>query len=74
MLVANVTTRQYFNYGSETQREQYLRDLIIPFKKINNFNKVIKMETHWRRSDHIVLVENKLEAYVIKEYGELFLN
>ena len=67
MIIANNTTREFFIFHHDSQRQQYLRDLIIPDNTTNKSN-----DTHWSRSDHIILVEDpKLQQYVIREYGQL---
>ena len=70
MIVANNTTREFFVFHNDSQREHYLRDLIIPDK--TKKNKSNSNDTHWRRSDHIIVVEDpKLQQYVMREYGQL---
>ena len=68
MIIANNTTREFFVFYNNSQRESYLRDLIIPDKTKKNKSN----DTHWNRSDHIILVEDpKLQQYVMREYGQL---
>ena len=67
MIVSNNTTREFFVFHNDSQRQHYLRDLIIPDKTTNKYN-----DTHCSRSDHIIVVQDpKLQQCVIKEYGEL---
>jgi len=75
MIIANLTTQQFFQYENESQRVKYLKDLITPltFNKENPSGFGVG-KSHWMKSDRIVFVQNRLERYVKTEYGELFMN
>ena len=75
MIIANLTTQQFFKCENDSQRDKYLKDLITPL----TFNKEHPSSfgvggSHWMRSDRIVFVKDRLEKYVMTEYGELFMN
>ena len=74
MIIANNTTNQYFRCKNESDRDLYLRDLINPLTRNDKLNNVKFRQGHWNKSDHIILVEPRLEVYVVQIYSEIFMH
>ncbi len=62
--VVNLNTLQYFAFESDSQKEEYLRELLYR----NDTG-----ESHWRKEDRIVLAPKTTIQYVINNYSQIYL-
>jgi len=74
MLVANLTTRQYFECADSFEIENCLRHLLSVNKEDTAILKADVGESIWRRDDRIVNIEEHLEEYVKKEFGGIYIH
>jgi len=74
MLVANLTTRQYFECAESFEIDNCLRHLLSVNTKHTAILKADVGESAWKRDDRIVQVEPHLEKYVKKEFGGVYIH
>ncbi len=70
-LILNLNTNEYFMASSKTFYIERLCELLsVPKKPLLDCDKT---ESHWRRTDKIIIVPTHLENHVKKYSAELFL-
>ncbi len=70
-LILNLNTNEYFMATSKTFYIKRMRELLsVPEKPLLDCDKT---ESHWRRTDRVIIVPIHLENHVKKNFAELFL-